>query len=864
MKKLLFSICVFAGLMLNADAQIIVPGGNITSNTTWTANNVYILDGFVYVKPGVTLSIEPGTLIKGAKTPDGSALGYRAGCLIIEPGAKIYAQGTPEQPIVFTSTQNPGARQPGDWGGIVIAGYAPVNVAGGIGTAEGGIGTTYGWGLASNPYGVLDPASSADSSGVLSYVRIEYPGIPLTTSANSEINGLTFYGVGSKTKIDHVQVSFSGDDAFEWFGGNVNCKHLIALGTWDDNFDTDLGYSGKVQFAVALAYPGLADQSQSNGFESDNNSSGSTATPVTSAIFSNVSMFGPFATTAQSGVSADHRNAAHIRRNSSKSCFNSVFAGYRQGLLIDGTATETNAITNNTLRWENNTIAGWVLNTDSLRIANGATLGNIGGWFNNPTRNNQFVRQNAGLMITDAFNLTNPDFTLLSGSPLDGSASFSNSYLNDPFFTPVTYRGAFGTSDWTSCWSNFNPQNTVYTGEIDNTVTASISTTGNPVFCAGGMPLDLSANSIANASYLWSNGETTNTIYVTNSGNYSVTITNEAGCSATSSPFAVTVHPLPTVSISANGPTSFCTGGSVDLTSSQSVSGNVWSNAAITNSITVNTTGTYTVTYTDANGCSAQSNAINVNVAASPIPTITTSGSTSICSGDVVTLSAGASDSYQWNLNGSPITGATNQTYDAGTAGNYTVTVTNADPCDGVGTSAATAVFVNPTPTADALFAINGNTVTFTNNSLGATSYSWDFGDGNTSTSVNPSHTYASGGNYTVTLTATAGSCADIITISLNSVAVNEIEVKAFSETVLFPNPANQAATVEVEMNTEGDLKVEVMDLTGKIILSENRTGVYNGKQTITVSTAEMENGIYLVLVRSGNTGKMLKMIVQH
>jgi len=165
-------------------------------------------------------------------------------------------------------------------------------------------------------------------------------------------------------------------------------------------------------------------------------------------------MYGPFATTTQSGVSADHRraahirrSAAHIRRNSSLSCFNSVFAGFRQGLVIDGTATETNALTNNTCRWENNTIAGWVLNADSLLVANGATLANVGGWFNNPTRNNQFIRLNSGLMVADAFNLTDPDFTLMAGSPLSGSGSFSNAYLADPFFTPVTYRGAFGTTD---------------------------------------------------------------------------------------------------------------------------------------------------------------------------------------------------------------------------------------------------------------------------------------------------------------------------------------------------------------------------------------------------------------------------------
>src|SRR5690606_19316100 len=137
-------------------------------------------------------------------------------------------------------------------------------------------------------YGGTD---AADNSGTLKYVRIEFGGIPF--SPDNEINGLTLGGVGSGTTLDYIQVYCSGDDAFEWFGGTVNAKHLLAIGTWDDDFDTDYGYSGNVQFAVAQRANAAADVSQSNAFESDNNGSGTNQTPKTSAVFSNVSVIGP-------------------------------------------------------------------------------------------------------------------------------------------------------------------------------------------------------------------------------------------------------------------------------------------------------------------------------------------------------------------------------------------------------------------------------------------------------------------------------------------------------------------------------------------------------------------------------------------
>ncbi|HEX2922309.1 MAG TPA: Ig-like domain-containing protein [Bacteroidales bacterium] len=431
--------CVFA--VTPATGQIINISGDITSDTRWYAAGKYMLSGFVYVKNNATLTIEPGTLIKGVSGTKAS--------LIIERGSKIIAQGTATAPIVFTSDKPAGQRSYGDWGGLVICGNAPTNkhdVSTGIGIAEGGIGSQYGG------------PNAADNSGILQYVRIEFPGIGLTATSNSEINGLTLYSVGSGTTIDHIQVSYSGDDSYEWFGGNVNCKYLVAFRGWDDDFDTDNGYSGKVQFFLSLRDPQIADQSQSNGFESDNDADGSTLTPFTSPVFANGSIFGPLST-GTATVNGLYRHAMQIRRGSRLSVYNSVFAGWPFGLYIDGAKGDSPAqATANNLQVENVILSGMTtaFKTDATSLQNTDT------WFAEAARLNEIKSTNDLLQITNPFNLTSPGFLPVSGSPVLNGASFTNSKLNDPFFNQVSYRGAFGTTDWTTGWCNFNPQNTTY------------------------------------------------------------------------------------------------------------------------------------------------------------------------------------------------------------------------------------------------------------------------------------------------------------------------------------------------------------------------------------------------------------------
>jgi hypothetical protein len=456
--------------------EVIVPSntvvvtGDISAATTWSANKIYLLKGFVYVTNGATLTIEPGTIIKGDKATKGT--------LVVTRGAKVNAAGTAAKPIVFTSNADAGGRGAGDWGGIILLGKAPINVANGVNNIEGGLVPTAG----GDPvkyiqYGGTD---AADNSGVLTYVRIEYAGIPF--SPDNEINGLTMGGVGSGTTLDYIEVYRSGDDAYEWFGGTVNAKHLLAIGTTDDDFDTDNGFSGKIQFGLAQRAQVVADFSGSNGFESDNDATGSNNQPQTKAVFSNMTIVGPlFAATATapggslSNISANFQHAAQIRRNSSISIANSVFTNYFEGIYIDESTVATAGAT--TTNYTN----GSIVFTDNLIYNCNAKSNEVKGQnkaaFEADIRSkNTFdATKTVGDLLTDALKYgadfkasTNalfgtPNFTVKAGSAAAAGAVFTNTKLADAFFKKVAYRGAFGTTDWSAGWAKYDPQSLPYT-----------------------------------------------------------------------------------------------------------------------------------------------------------------------------------------------------------------------------------------------------------------------------------------------------------------------------------------------------------------------------------------------------------------
>lgn len=832
MKKSLF-ILFFVLSAIIADAQIIITG-ELTSNTTWTNDNIYILSGWVYVRAGATLTIEPGTIIKGDFVSKGA--------LIIERDADIIADGTPEQPIVFTSQKAAGQRSYGDWGGLIICGKASVNAPANAGNGtvageaiiEGGVGSIYGGGA--NP-------DDNDNSGILRYVRLEYGGIPF--QPNSEINGLTMGGVGRGTIIENVQVSFCGDDAFEWFGGTVNCKNLVAYRNWDDDFDTDFGYTGHVQFAMSVRDPAVADQSGSNGFESDNDAQGTATTPITRAKFSNVTIIGPYAFSATPNT--NYKRALHLRRNTQTSVFNSVFVGYPTGLLVDGSTTQANAV-NGDLRFKNNYIVQML---DSLATTSSANPNNITGafnisnWFASTGFNNQLMDAYTSLQLNDV-NLNNPNLTLSANSPLASGADFSDSYLNNAFFQNVSYVGAFGEDNWASCWTAYDPQNLSYNGAIDNTVLLEVEVVGGgqALMCVGDEIQLHATSNHADASYQWSNNVNTDITTIAQPGVYSVQATSTMGCSAEVSNFEVSNYPAPQVNISSNGPTSFCTGGSVVLTSSQA-SGNQWSNDSADQSIEVSAPGVYSLEYTDANGCSAVSNSIEVAVSDSPTPTISTNGETTFCEGETITLTSSQGLTYQWNLNGAPIENANSSSLNVSDEGVYTVTVTNDDQCLGSGTSSFVFAQVNESPVAEFTYTFDyGSAVyEFENNSTGADSYFWDFGNGATSSEINPTFTFAEEGSNTVVLTAFNGDCSTTYEWVIADVSATELEVA--SSLNMFPNPTTGHLFVQLGGFEATPVFIAIYDMQGKMVLAANY--VNQKGLTYTIDTAALADGLYVL-----------------
>lgn len=429
----------------------LILSGKITSNLTLKANNIYKLRGLVYVTNGATLTIEPGTKIVGEADKNGA--------LIITRGSKIMAEGTASNPIIFTS-EKPSPKR-GDWAGLVILGAAPTNASfngqAGVGEIEGGINNSEGLGL----YG---GTNAADNSGVLKYVRVEYAGYAFLP--DKEVNGITFGGVGSGTTVDYVQVSYANDDSFEWFGGTVNCSHLIAYKGLDDDFDTDNGFAGKIQFGIAVRDSQIADVSGSNAFESDNDANGSSLTPQTSATFSNMTIIGPVNSTSASTnvgtINSLFQNALQIRRNSSISVFNSVFTGYPVGLFIDatkGTPTDGNIGTLK-LVFENNILAGNITPLKfgpSTTSPTSFTLADLTSWFT--THGNSTLTYTADAKFTNAWAPagTTPNFSPASGSPLLTGGVFTHAKLTS-WFTPVTYRGAVkdATDTWYAGWTNYN------------------------------------------------------------------------------------------------------------------------------------------------------------------------------------------------------------------------------------------------------------------------------------------------------------------------------------------------------------------------------------------------------------------------
>lgn len=408
-----------------------VISSDITSNTTWTKDKVYELNGLITVRSNATLTIQAGTVIRSS---------VASSALVITRGAKLIAIGTAAEPIVFTSKKNAGSRVRGDWGGIVMLGKARYNTNNGVNYIEGlsqNVNTEFGGGLT---------PTDNDNSGTLKYVRIEFAGYVF--SPNNELNGLTMGAVGSGTTIDYVQVSYSNDDSFEWFGGSVNCKHLVAFNGLDDDFDVDSGYKGIVQFGLSIKDPLAADISTSEAFEVDNNAAGSDTNPApaptgqgygdfTSALFTNITCIGANARPNGAGgfvtPNSLHDKALRLRRASQVKIFNSIFLDFKKGLVLESLSSNAAAVADK-LKFKNNilvvpTAATFAsVNTTSSSVP---TTAQVQAWF--AASGNTAFATNTGLLTkpydtTSGTIYTNLDYRPL-GDALTG-ASFTDSSLS--------------------------------------------------------------------------------------------------------------------------------------------------------------------------------------------------------------------------------------------------------------------------------------------------------------------------------------------------------------------------------------------------------------------------------------------------
>ena len=428
--------------------------GIITSSRFYPRGN-YILKGYVYVTEGATLTFEAGCVIKSDITEKGA--------LIIERGAKLIADGRADKPIIFTSGKPVGSRTPGDWGGIILLGKAPTNrPLDPAPTIEGGVG---------RKYGGTDPN---DDSGILRFVRIEFAGI--AAEPGSEINGLTCGGVGSSTIIENVQVSFGNDDAYEFFGGSVNAKNLIAFATADDDFDFDFGYTGKIQFAIACRKPDFVDAGDAgNGIECDNDPTGTAAVPNTRPQLSNFTFVGP---NNASGTSANHNFGNRWRRRAQFVLRNSIIMGWQKGgFSIESAGSMTDYLTNNTSEFKQNLVHAVVEPYKSDSVAARAVTSYVTNPLSSADRT-AMLNEAAGKMKTKAegegcitytdataislenpFYGNTPNWTPKAGSPALTGANFSGM---NAYFVATTYRGAIGTTNWVTGWTNFDPQHTSY------------------------------------------------------------------------------------------------------------------------------------------------------------------------------------------------------------------------------------------------------------------------------------------------------------------------------------------------------------------------------------------------------------------
>ena len=408
---------------------VLVTDASIDGDVIWTADNTYVLSGLVFVEDGETLTIEPGTVIKG-KPGDGAD----ASALIVARGGRILAEGTARAPIVFTAedddvndAEDYGPTDRGLWGGLIILGRSTLNSPAASGSPV--VDNIEGIDI-NEPRGVFGGSDEADDSGVLRYVSIRHGGTLI--GADNEINGLTLGAVGSGTTIEFVEVFANLDDGIEFFGGTVDTRYLVVSYCGDDSFDYDQGFRGRGQFWFTIQ-----DADSGDGGEHDGDIDDDTRTPLSRPLVHNATFIGAG---AGSGTT---RRAFNIRDNAGALYHNSIFTDFG-GRAIDVQDDSAGRVAAGDLDFRNNIWWAFGAGSAPADIANGNAL----PLFTEGDRNN--VIADPMLMgISRTFDAV-LDPRPATGSPALGGAM---SPTDDDFLAEVDFKGAFGTVNWASTWT---------------------------------------------------------------------------------------------------------------------------------------------------------------------------------------------------------------------------------------------------------------------------------------------------------------------------------------------------------------------------------------------------------------------------
>lgn len=404
--------------------------------TTWTKDNIYVLRGFIFVNEGQTLTIEPGTVIKGQP-----GQGTGASALIVSRGATIIAEGTAEEPIIFTAlsddlstTDDLPINARGLWGGLIVLGKAPINHANAETNIEG-IPT-------SETRGAYGGTDENDNSGVLKYISLRHGGTNI--GAGNEINGLTMGGVGRGTEISHIEVFGNDDDGFEWFGGTVNSSYLASIYNQDDSFDWDFGWRGQNQFWLAYQEPGFTDHDR--GFESDGAHSGN----LSAEVFSQPQIFN--LTLIGQGASGNAAEAIFMTEGTGANIYNSIIMNFSTGISLTDVGstnmTSRDRLTNGDLVFANNIF--YSIGAEGMPASWNAVSHDYAPLATHLEENNNLLADpELGGIAEGAFNPLPAE----SGAAFT-AGRFTYSDVVDGFtYEAVDYIGAFGTDNWLRGWT---------------------------------------------------------------------------------------------------------------------------------------------------------------------------------------------------------------------------------------------------------------------------------------------------------------------------------------------------------------------------------------------------------------------------